>query len=1344
MKLISMHVDNFGCLHNYDHSFEEGLNVVLHDNGWGKTTIVAFLKAMLYGFEMKRSKDITENERKRFLPWQGGKYGGYLDFEADGVRYRIYRTFGETPRFDTKKAVNLDTKTTAKIPVDRIGETLFHLDANAFQRSVFINQNGLSIDGAASSIHTRLNNLVSSANDVAAFDGAISSLTDEIKIYEKKGARGQLGDIARQIDMLEQTRERQEKDIALQDAARERISELDILLFSTKKDLAEKSKKLDEVFGEGKKLEASQKLLEDIDSRIMSLQEQIDAIKTDLGGNIPLQDEVDRVKQQERIAASLKTQIEELEISYAKLTKEYNTLLEEYGGSFPTTSQLDRIQSIYGELQGLLSSGDTMVLESEVPEEYTVIKAAVEEDPQYICRLQTDIDSQVTFQKLIRKLDAENRELNNDEEAWREKTKRYQRLKSDVERLQAAVQEQEAHNPTKAEPVITKLEELQKRQQTLDVKRESLSADFLTPEQEAFLLENAGELPDIAEGNEVLKKIRNVEKRQAEVQGFTARLEGEKSKKNSLASSLAQLESVKKSEASGQEEPKKTSGTAFIGIGTALAVVGAILGIAVIPALFALAAVGVILIVLGIISNNSYQNKLQAYNASRAAVEQNEETVRKKEELSGQQDTVQASITSLEAQISELQKDIQADEADVSAWFDRWAAGEEDRSETTVSDILEKAEKIEKLRKKQDETATSRAFITDETSALESARGEIDLLYPEYSGKSVSEALSDLRGKTNAYSLLAGQLQTAIQNEERFVKEATATREHLEMDRSPRADELSGKRDATANELQQLLDTANRDLAVLGLDTDRDHIVQALREAEGMLNIYRQYSDKLNDKAIRQDRQSQQVDELQKRLTDAMIPVSGRYIDREIPERLTLIRQEVGTAARLKAKISDQESDLEQQRNKLMIADRSVNEFKHMYGCFPASEENILSEIYDKVGKYTELIAAVQQLENQRNSVEKDRQNAMQGSTDEEEKMLRGEVTRLTERRDNLLIEYTQKQDFIRQADQSLESYPDTVQEIRALYDQKQKAQNKLATLKRAILLITKAKENLANRYLSKVEDLFNSYMHVWLNNDTVRGILDIDFNITIEEDGNTHVAEGYSTGYCDLIDFCMRLALVDTLFEKEQPFLILDDPFVNLDSKRLEKALELLSVMAADKQIIYFVCHPIRAVVTGENSVSGTEFLQLAEAARKTIGKHQSGASASKKNVRKSPKEMYKVSGSPSDVPFKPAKPDYTITNSIFSMNFVPTGSGTFKSNTYELFFIDAKGHVLNERQMIEVNNGKLSAERIQFSLNTRDDSGDEYELMVRESGQDDYEVAARFPFKAKLAFTGSFGFDF
>ena len=39
----------------------------------------------------RRSKDITENERKCYLPWQGGRYGGFLDFESEGVRYRITR-----------------------------------------------------------------------------------------------------------------------------------------------------------------------------------------------------------------------------------------------------------------------------------------------------------------------------------------------------------------------------------------------------------------------------------------------------------------------------------------------------------------------------------------------------------------------------------------------------------------------------------------------------------------------------------------------------------------------------------------------------------------------------------------------------------------------------------------------------------------------------------------------------------------------------------------------------------------------------------------------------------------------------------------------------------------------------------------------------------------------------------------------------------------------------------------------------------------------------------------------------------------------------------------------------
>ena len=1344
MKLISMHVDDFGGLHNYDYNFEEGLNVVLHDNGWGKTTMAAFLKAMLYGYDTKRSKDITENERKRYLPWQGGKYGGSLDFEAEGVRYRIYRTFGETPRFDTAKIVNLDTKTTARIPTDKIGETLFHLDASAFQRSVFINQNGLSIDGAASSIHTRLNTLVSQANDVSAYDGAISSLTQEIKVYEKTGARGQLGDIARQINKLEQSRDQLERVISEQDAARERISELDILLSSINKELDAKNKRLDEVSGEEKKREAAKKLLADIDGQIASLQEQIDAIKEDLGGSVPAQTEIDHVKRQAQAMASLKVRIGELEASQADLTKEYNELLAEYEGTLPTSAQLDQIQSIYGEMQGLRSSGETMLTETEAPEAYLTIKSAADEDPEYISRLQSTVGTQMTFQSLIRKIDSADRDLKSDADSWAEKTKRYAELKKDVERLQNEVKEQEAYSPSKAEPVISRLEDLQKKQQTVALKKEALASDLLTPEQEKLLEENNGELPDVSEGNEILKKYRNVARQQAEIQGLTARLEGERSKEESLSSSIAQLGSVKALDGSAPEEPRKSSGTVLIGVGAVVAVLGVILGAMMMPVLFALAAVGAALAVFGVISNNSYKNKVQAYNAWKSTSEQNQEAVRKKEDLLAQQNTVQASVASLEQQIADRQMELQSDDADVLGWFDKWGTNGEDRSETVISQILEKTEKIEKLRKKKEETAASRAFIDDETAAIESARSEIDAAYPECSGKPVTETLSFLRGKMNEFRVTERQLQTAVKNEEQFIDESGVTWEALEKAGSPKAAELTMARDAATEELQDKLASVNKDLAPLGLDTDQEHVAKALREAEDMFNEYKRYADKVKDQASRQSQKRQQEEELQKRLSEALSPISSRCPEKEVPERLTIIREEIGRANQLKVKISDSAAELDRQRGNFENAKKAVNSFKDTYGQFSSEQEDILPEIYEKTGKYTELLAAKRQLESQRTTVGKDNQGAAGTPANEEETILRAEVERLKERRDNLLVEYTQKGDFIRQADQSLERYPDTVQEIHALYDQKQKAQNKLATLKRAIQLITKAKENLANRYLSKVEDLFNSYMHIWLNNDAVRGLLDIDFNITIEENDKVHVAEGYSTGYCDLIDFCMRLALVDTLFENEQPFLILDDPFVNLDADRLEKALELLNVMAANKQIVYFVCHPIRAVETKENTASRAEFLKLAEATRKTISEHQAGASTRKKIVRKSPKEMYKTVGSPTGIPFKPARPDYTITNNIFSLNFIPSDLGTPKDNSYELFFIDAVGHVLNDRQIIEVNNGKLSTERVQFSLNTRDDSGDEFELMVRESGQDDYEVAARFPFRAKLAFTGTFSFDF
>ena len=61
------------------------------------------------------------------------------------------------------------------------------------------------------------------------------------------------------------------------------------------------------------------------------------------------------------------------------------------------------------------------------------------------------------------------------------------------------------------------------------------------------------------------------------------------------------------------------------------------------------------------------------------------------------------------------------------------------------------------------------------------------------------------------------------------------------------------------------------------------------------------------------------------------------------------------------------------------------------------------------------------------------------------------------------------------------------------------------------------------------------------------------------------------------MIYICMRLSLVNVLFEGEQPFIILDDPFVNLDDEKTKKAINLLKEISSKYQVIYFVCNESR-----------------------------------------------------------------------------------------------------------------------------------------------------------------------
>ena len=90
---------------------------------------------------------------------------------------------------------------------------------------------------------------------------------------------------------------------------------------------------------------------------------------------------------------------------------------------------------------------------------------------------------------------------------------------------------------------------------------------------------------------------------------------------------------------------------------------------------------------------------------------------------------------------------------------------------------------------------------------------------------------------------------------------------------------------------------------------------------------------------------------------------------------------------------------------------------------------------------------------------------------------------------------------------------------------------------------------------------------------------LEGDLVPALEREGEQRETAWFSAGQGDLLTLAMHLALVDVLFPGEQPFLILDDPFVNLDDDHTARGLALLEAMSRERQVIYLTCHSGRTV---------------------------------------------------------------------------------------------------------------------------------------------------------------------
>ena len=178
MKLLSCHIENFGKLKDFTYFFEDDLNVLFAENGWGKSTFAAFLVVMFYGFDGENRRNEDGNERLRYRPWGGGVYGGSVTWSSGSKTYRMMRTFGARKKDDKFSLYDDATGFICSDYSDRIGEELFAIDRDSFCRTVFWSQSDHETS-ATTSIQAKIGDLSAEPDDLPAYDAAVKRLRRE-------------------------------------------------------------------------------------------------------------------------------------------------------------------------------------------------------------------------------------------------------------------------------------------------------------------------------------------------------------------------------------------------------------------------------------------------------------------------------------------------------------------------------------------------------------------------------------------------------------------------------------------------------------------------------------------------------------------------------------------------------------------------------------------------------------------------------------------------------------------------------------------------------------------------------------------------------------------------------------------------------------------------------------------------------------------------------------------------------------------------------------------------------------------------------------------------------------
>jgi DNA repair exonuclease SbcCD ATPase subunit len=140
----------------------------------------------------------------KYYPWNGGSFGGSLDFEQNGKAYRIIRRFDKfSATQDEFSLIDLSTNSECNDFSENIGEEIFGVDVDGFLRSTFSNGES-TLNEMPASVRTKISSNLDIADDFDGYESAQLKISEALKALSIRVNQGDLSAVLNAIIQAEE------------------------------------------------------------------------------------------------------------------------------------------------------------------------------------------------------------------------------------------------------------------------------------------------------------------------------------------------------------------------------------------------------------------------------------------------------------------------------------------------------------------------------------------------------------------------------------------------------------------------------------------------------------------------------------------------------------------------------------------------------------------------------------------------------------------------------------------------------------------------------------------------------------------------------------------------------------------------------------------------------------------------------------------------------------------------------------------------------------------------------------------------------------------------------------